>query len=339
MQAHGADGYPPRVPALTRPELFGRFASYLLTCFDAGELRRLISYLPDGTEMARSLPSSEVSAAAIARAAVEVLDKHDYLHGKSGTAFWDSFKRDRPRRADQIEQWQAAFATGQSIDGSSGSDGADPPETLEILLVSASPIRVTRQLAVDEEFAQIIDRLRHRSNLKIVQRVAVTFDRLQSALNDHSPQILHISCHGEPGYLHFASGHPGGASARISQDALVHALDALDRPLRLVVLNACDTLSIAQRIVAPEARVAEWAIGMNAPIYDHDAISFSSTLYDTLAAGRSLDAAFKSAVARLMAEAPPSEDAPHEIPRLVPDDRAQAKKTVLVAPSAKARIE
>ncbi|MCY1004506.1 CHAT domain-containing protein [Nannocystis pusilla] len=227
--------------------------------------------------------------------------------------------------------------------GAAASPTGEPsaPEKLEILLVSASPLRASRQLAVDEEFARIIEKLRHRSNLKITQRTAVTFDRLQSALNDFTPQILHISCHGKPGYLYSESERSGDPSTAIHQDALVQTLDALDPPLRLVVLNACDSLSIAQRIVTPDARVAEWAIGMNAPIYDHDAISFSATLYDTIAAGRSLDAAFKTAVARLMADAPPGQDpdAPHAIPRLVPDDRAQAKKAVLVAPSARARIE
>lgn len=333
------------MPSLSQSELFGRFASYLLTCFDAGELRRLIGYLPEGAEMARNLPSSEVSAAAIARAAVDVLHEKGYLHGKHGSEFWDSFKHARPRRVEEIDQWQAALRIDTPAEllpgGATAGPAGDPsaPDDLEILMVSASPIRARRQLAVDEEFGRILDKLRHRGNLRILQRTAVTFDRLQAALNDHAPQILHISCHGEPGFLHFEPERPADPSMPIPQEALVHTLDAQEPPLRLVVLNACDSLSIARRIV--EAGVAEWAIGMNAPIYDHDAISFAATLYDTIAAGRSLDAAVKNAMARLMAGAPASEDpdAPHKIPQLVPDDRARAKKTFLVATPARARIE
>ena len=48
----------------------------------------------------------------------------------------------------------------------------------------------------------------------------------------------------------------------------------------------------------------------------------------------------KNAVARLMVDAPPSQDpdSPHKIPQLVPDDRARAKNAVFVAPLAKSRI-
>lgn len=95
------------------PGLRGRFARFLLARFGAGELRRLVRYLPNGGLMEQSLPSSEQSAAAIADGVVITLDAHGYLDGSAGTAFWDSFRRERPRGIDEINQWQDALRGGR----------------------------------------------------------------------------------------------------------------------------------------------------------------------------------------------------------------------------------
>lgn len=336
--------------SLSQNEPFERFADYLLTCFDASELRRLLGYLPEGAQLSRQLPGGDASPVTLAAAAVAALAKLNLLQEP---AFWESLRRARPRRIEEINQWQAAFRSytpaeilpGRASDGppapaaTTADRTAEPPvpaSELEILLVSASPIR-GRRLAVDVEFGRVIEKLRHRPNLKIVQRTAVTFDSLQSALIDHRPNVMHISSHGDQDCLHFEPAQYGASTQKVPNAAFLQTLGALGDALRFVVINACHSLTLAQAIVSPPTPVAEWAIGMNAPFVDEDAINFSVALYDAIAGGRSLDAAFRATLARLMVGAP-ANTAPHQIPQLVPNDPTRARKAVLVASSAPARF-
>lgn len=310
--------------------LHTELAAYLLRCFDSAELRHFIESLPGGLALANHLPASQVSGNDMATAVVRLLSQENLLQDP---LLWDHFRRARERRVREITALQARFRAALAAPPPPDSASA-LPGTLELLLVSASPVSRAR-LAVDEEFARIVERLRHRANLHIVQRTAVTFDRLQAALTDHAPHILHISSHGLSGALFFHD--PAAGSQKISRAALTRTLRALGQNLQLVVINACDSLPIAEGIV--EVRAAPWAIGMQQPIVDDDAITFSVTLYDALAGGVPLGRALEAARARLMVDA--DEDDPDyvasEIPRLVPADPARADQTALLAPQPRTR--
>jgi CHAT domain len=315
----------------TREENRARLVEFLLACFSAEELRRLLRYLPGGHRLENRLPGANASAAETASAVVAALDALDYLGGRE---FWDALKRERERRVGEIEALQRVFLvdapTGDAAKAPVAGDGPRF-DVVKILLVSASPIEGAA-LAVDEEFAAILGRLRHRTNLEIVQRTAVTFDRLSAALNDHAPHILHISSHGEAGALMFQPATPGAAMQRVPKLALIRLLRALGQNLRLVVFNACDSATMAAELVAGPPSSLEWTIGMNEPIVDEDAIDFSVAFYDSLAAGRPIGVAFEAALARLLlnlpegAEADPSDD----IPQLLGKDLEKAGKYRLV---------
>ncbi|MFB2772535.1 hypothetical protein ACE1AT_25125 [Pelatocladus sp. BLCC-F211] len=67
-----------------------------------------------------------------------------------------------------------------------------------ILILTANP-RQTNRLRLDEEVREIDDalrRARHRDQLELVQRWAVTPREMQRAILEVSPQIVHFSGHG-----------------------------------------------------------------------------------------------------------------------------------------------
>jgi hypothetical protein len=312
----------------SREELKARLADFLLLCFDAGEIRRLLSYLPNGEALTRRMSGVTASAAQIAEDAVQALDTGNYLGGHE---FWARLKEQRPRRLDQIEAHQALFR--QSAPASAAvqpTSDRRPTDHLRILLVSASPVEIDRTLNVDIEFARIVGELRNLNNVKLEQRTAVTFDRLRKAVQDVRPHVLHISSHGKSGDLFFHLDD-SGAYQKVPPSALIRLLRALGKELRLVVLNACDSLPIAEAVVATEQPVAPWAIGMKHPIVDEDAIAYSTALYDGLASGLPVGDAHEAALSALeLVVHKTSEPArPADIPRLVPNDPARASTYVL----------
>lgn len=72
----------------------------LATIFSADEIRRLLSFLPDGKVLVAELPGATASLMAMASAAVEVLQRH----GRVDDAFWTAVHAARPRRRDEIER-------------------------------------------------------------------------------------------------------------------------------------------------------------------------------------------------------------------------------------------
>lgn len=203
--------------------------------------------------------------------------------------------------------------------------------TLRILLVSAvNPD--DPPLDVDEEFAGILDRLGGHRHVRIQQRTALTMARLQSALLEVRPHVLHFASHGVPGYL-LLRPPDIHSSGKISSSALTRLFGAIGRDLRLVVFNACGSLDIARAVVSAPRSPVDWAIGMATRIYDDDAIEFSAALYEVLAAGEAIGAAFEAALAMLETRPASAKDtAPVEIPRLLPEDPTTADATPLVAP-------
>ena len=72
----------------------------LLNCFSADEIRRLVSYLPQGSVLVAELPGPTASHAATTDAVVDVLRRH----GAADDAFWSAVHAARPHRRDEIER-------------------------------------------------------------------------------------------------------------------------------------------------------------------------------------------------------------------------------------------
>ncbi len=77
----------------------------LLAMFSADELRRLVRYLPNGSEMASALPGTGTPLAGLVDAVVEVGARMGALDHN----FFGALEAERPRRREEIEQIRRMF--------------------------------------------------------------------------------------------------------------------------------------------------------------------------------------------------------------------------------------
>ena len=198
-------------------------------------------------------------------------------------------------------------------------DVTDPPRPLRvrgplrILAIIASPHDLPR-LDVEREWATICDALadKQRAHLVSVDRLrAPTMGELQKWLRHNEVHVLHFVGHGhfddrlQDGVLMFTG--PGGRATPISSTVLgTHVRD--HDPLRLVVLNACQTARVdeadpysgmAQGLIQQEAAAV---VAMQFPISDDAAIVFTREFYGAVADGEPLDQAMASARKALLAD-------------------------------------
>jgi len=183
---------------------------------------------------------------------------------------------------------------------------------LRILAIIASPHGLPR-LDVEREWATICDALadKERAHLVHVDRLpAPTIGELQRWLRHNEVHVLHFVGHGyfddrlQDGMLMFTD--PGGRAVPVSPAVLgTHVRD--HDPLRLVVLNACQTARVddadpysgmAQGLIQQEAAAV---VAMQFPISDDAAIVFTREFYGAVADGEALDQAMASARKALLA--------------------------------------
>jgi CHAT domain-containing protein len=141
-------------------------------------------------------------------------------------------------------------------------------------------------------------------------------------LNRFDPDVVHFSGHGDQRSLLFEGRD--GRPHELRDDQLALLLQAARKPIRLVVLNACE--SAEQAALATD--FVDAAIGMAAPIDDDTAKVFAGQFYASLAAGNSLASAFDQA--RVQARIVSDDDEAQ--PRLYVRDGVDADAMVLVAP-------
>ena len=160
---------------------------------------------------------------------------------------------------------------------------------LTVLFIVACP-RDQVRLALDEEIRAVSRRLAH-TRVRLITALAATYEDLREALREVRPGVVHIACHGEAsGDIWLSDGHQG--SERVPGATLAELLAILRHNLRLVVINACFSGSIAGHV----APVVGAAIGMSEAIRDEAAVRFSATLYASLAADEPIEQAFRLAV-------------------------------------------
>lgn len=172
-----------------------------------------------------------------------------------------------------------------------------------LLYLIASPADEVK-LRVDAEVRYVQAEIRGaklRDKVDLQVRPAADLKSLIDGLNDLQPSILHFSGHGDEGGL---AGDDGsildGSSSEIDYETLRDALSAVDRPPRLVVLNACKTAS--GKDIVGEATQA--VITMSSSVTDLAAANFSTGFYAALAGGQSLHSAFSQGTLRLKQVAP-----------------------------------
>lgn len=111
---------------------------------------------------------------------------------------------------------------------------------------------------------------------------------LPAAISRHQPDILHISAHGSTDALSLTNeaGNPIALDFEMLSAFLDH-----DRLPRLVYLNACDSVIIAERLKA----LVPMSIGMTAPISNRAARAGAVAFYERILKGASVQRAFETA--------------------------------------------
>lgn len=180
---------------------------------------------------------------------------------------------------------------------------------LKILFLGANP-EATARLAIDVEAREVESKIRsseYRSNVRFITKWAVRPDDLVQALNEELPHIVHFSAHANGSstlMLQSVDGHP----IEVKPRALVALFKAMKDNIRLIVINACNSDTLAQALVEH----VDCTVGMSSEIRDDAARCFSASFYRAIGFGRSVQNAFDQAVAQIALEGLEQE----EVPRL-----------------------
>lgn len=160
----------------------------------------------------------------------------------------------------------------------------------KILFLAANP-NDTSRLRIDRELRDIeegLERAKMRDEFSLEQKLAVRPRDIHRAMLDVNPQIIHFSGHG--------AGEEGlvfedeiGKIKLVTGEALAELFELFVDEIECVVLNGCYSQVQAKAI----AQHIDYVVGMSKAINDKAAIEFAVGFYDALAAGRSIEFAYK----------------------------------------------
>ena len=159
----------------------------------------------------------------------------------------------------------------------------------KILVLAANP-QDTSRLSLDEEVRSIqrsIQLSKDRDRFQIVSEWAVRTEDLIQALMSHQPHIVHFVGHGA-GDHGLVLDDSRGRSQLVPTRALARLFQQVSS-VECVLLNACYSDSQAQAI----SQFVSCVIGMNQPIGDVAAISFTRGFYTALGHDSSYEAAYE----------------------------------------------
>jgi hypothetical protein len=166
-------------------------------------------------------------------------------------------------------------------------------EIIKILFLGASPPDLP-QLRIDEEIREIEQEIRlgrERDRIKVETRWAVRGRDISRALLDIEPDFVHFAGHGGGGEESFAAEDANANAIVVPVAGLVELFQTAGENVRCVIVNACSTRQLASALSATLPRT--YVIGMRQPVGDRSAIWFSVGFYQALAAGRSVEQAFR----------------------------------------------
>jgi hypothetical protein len=182
----------------------------------------------------------------------------------------------------------------------------------KILILSASPIN-RPFLRTNEEIRQSIEsivRAKRRHLFDIQTQLSVGFREFQRALLEHEPQVVHFIGHGEKEGIVVESKFDD-ITELVSADVLSSLFEIFSPHVECVILNACYSEPQAKAI----SRHIDYVIGMRDEINDKASIEFSTSFYDALGAGQSIEFAFKLGCIAIQQRYPKTEK--HKIPVLL----------------------
>lgn len=159
---------------------------------------------------------------------------------------------------------------------------------LTVLYLTASP-DPDSPLQVDMEVKKVQEKIkssRFRDNVTVEYRPAADLNSLIEGLNDHRPQIVHFSGHGNEGGI---ATDGEGSVKELSFELFANALKATDEPPQIIILNSCKS-SAAKKALLP---VADLIITMQTSVSDAAATVFAQYFYAAIASGQSVKSAFE----------------------------------------------
>jgi hypothetical protein len=169
-------------------------------------------------------------------------------------------------------------------------------EKIRILFLSANPLP-TGRILVDVEEREISERLQegpYRDNFELLKHAAIQPIDIQKLLLKHRPHIVHFCGHGHKAQKIILGGTPGRAKT-VDKQGLAQVFSLYSHHVRLVVLNACYTNTMARSIT----KAVDYAVGTGKGIGDKAGVAFAGALYRALGFGKSVKEAFASAKAEL----------------------------------------
>lgn len=170
-------------------------------------------------------------------------------------------------------------------------------DVVKVLFLAANP-RDTQALNLPKEVRELSNALqtsRLREQIELKQYWAVTFDDLQQALTDEQPHIVHFSGHGigQGIVLETSEGNSQIATTQVLERLFALYKDSL----RCIILNACYSEAQARAL----SKHIPFVVGINAPISDSAAVSFSVGFYRGLGGRLDIKFAYNSGVVRIEA--------------------------------------
>jgi hypothetical protein len=155
---------------------------------------------------------------------------------------------------------------------------------MKILYIAANPYN-QEILDFSPEITEIQRRVLGATSVEFVAMPSLKFEDLASTLHQQKPDILHIAAHGNDKALFLANY--SNESIQLDADML-NAFFSDVSPPRLVYLNACNSLEIAEKL----SRAIAIAIGSTAPISVKAARATAVSFYERILDGASVDHAF-----------------------------------------------
>jgi len=194
---------------------------------------------------------------------------------------------------------------------------------LKLLFLSAN--LSSGRLKSGTELREIDEQIRQGLNseiFEIVSALAVRTTDLQQILLRERPQLVHFSGHGaeQRGIM---LENEAGRPAAVSGETLAGLFRIAGRPIRVVFLNACESVTTTEAF----SSIVDYTIAMRCPITDRGAIVFAKAFYRAISHRISVPDAFALGINELMIERIPETDVPRLTIRPGAQDQFQAAPT------------
>jgi len=165
-------------------------------------------------------------------------------------------------------------------------------DKIKILYLAANPLD-TGHLRLQEEARDLQERIRQstrREDFEVIHLLAVRPKDLLRGLQEIQPHVIHFSGHGNYD-KQIVLQDDSGQSCPVAPEDLAQLVSLFSTNLKVALMSCCYGRTQAEAL----RRILDFTIGMDEPISDEGALSFSAAFYQVLASGGSIRQAFEAA--------------------------------------------